>query len=333
MSAEQITRAGSVTVLISTHNRADLLDRTLRHLNEARRPPGWSVDILVVANACTDATHALMARRSEGRAAPGVGNALPLRWLAEPNAGKSHALNRAIPMLHSEIVAFVDDDHRVDVSYLDNLCRASAEYPHADILCGRIFPDWDGTEPAWVHDDGPYRIFPLPVPRYDLGDRPLSSPQEQAIPGGGNLVLRTWLFAEVGEFSTRYGPVGHNLGGGEDQEWVKRAMGRGARLQYVPDIVQYHYVDPARLKLGYLLRKAFERSASVVRLSADARDRRFIPRYMLRKVAGHACIALLPGDWKKQRFHLVRAAASLGEIKGHLQARRDRSGPSAEAVR
>lgn len=325
--------SGSVTVLISSHNRADLLERTLRYLNEARRPHGWSVDILVVANACTDATHTLLTRCSEEHATPGANNSLPLRWLAEPTAGKSHALNSAIPMLRSQIVAFVDDDHRVDVSYLDSLCRASVAYPQADILCGRILPDWDGTEPAWVHDDGPYRIFPLPVPRYDLGDRPLSSPQEQAIPGGGNLVLRTRLFARVGKFSTNYGPVGHNLGGGEDQEWVKRAMEAGARLQYVPDIVQYHYVDPSRLKLGYLLRKAFERSASVVRLAADASDQRFIPRYMLRKVAEHACIALIPRGWKKQRFHMVRAAASLGEIKGHLQARRDRVGRSAKAAR
>jgi glycosyltransferase involved in cell wall biosynthesis len=178
----------TLTVLIATHDRAELLERALRHLNEARRPEAWNVEILVVANACTDATHQLMARypgdprgRSEGR------EALPLRWLAESIPGKSHALNRAIPLLASELVAFVDDDHRVDVGYLENLCRASAAYPQADILCGRILPDWDGTEPAWVHDNGPYRIFPLPVPRYDLGDRPLSSPHEKAVPGGGNL--------------------------------------------------------------------------------------------------------------------------------------------------
>ena len=54
----------TLTVLISTHDRAALLERALRHLNEARRPPGWAVEILVVANACTDATHELLARYS-----------------------------------------------------------------------------------------------------------------------------------------------------------------------------------------------------------------------------------------------------------------------------
>jgi len=52
----------TLTVLISSHNRAGLLKRTLRYLNEARRPAGWSVDVLVAANACTDGTHALLDR-------------------------------------------------------------------------------------------------------------------------------------------------------------------------------------------------------------------------------------------------------------------------------
>ena len=102
-----------------------------------------------------------------------------------------------------------------------------------------------------MHDNGPYRIYPLPVPRYDLGDRPLASPQETTTPGGGNLVLRTELFDTVGDFSTVYGPVGRGLGGAEDHEWVLRAIAAGAVVQYVPEIVQYHFVDPGRLQLGY----------------------------------------------------------------------------------
>jgi len=319
----------SLIVLISTHNRVALLERTLHYLNEARHPRDWRVEILVVANACSDQTHGALRNYLEKvatPAAPPLTGPLTLRWLAEPTPGKSHALNRALPLLTSDLVAFVDDDHRVDAMYLENACNAFRTYPDADIFCGRIIPDWDGTEPSWVHDKGPYRIYPLPVPRYDLGNQPLASPHERAIPGGGNLVLRTALFAKVGDFSTEYGPVGHNLSGGEDQEWVKRAIAAGARLQYVPDIVQYHYVDHLRLELGYLLRKAFERSASVVRLSDGPVNPRLIPPYMIRKVAQHGLAAIVSANRQVRRFHLVRTAASLGEIKGHLQARRDRGG-------
>ena len=315
----------SLTVLISSHNRASLLDRTLRYLNEARHPADWTVDALVVANACTDRTHTLLdlyacaASDSATR-----GSRLRLRWVAEPRMGKSHALNCAIPLLTSQRVAFVDDDHRVDAAYLESICSAAESYPEADILCGRILPDWDGSEPAWVHDNGPYRIYPLPVPRYDLGDRALASPHETATPGGGNLVLRTTLFDKVGDFSTVYGPVGRGLGGAEDHEWVLRAIAAGARVQYVPEIVQYHYVDSARLKLGYLVRKAYERSASAVRLGGTGNAGGLVPAYMIRKTAVYSLAAMTSVGPQQRRFRLVRLAASLGEIKGYVHAQIDK---------
>lgn len=316
----------TLTVLISSHNRAGLLGRTLRYLNEARHSDSSTVDVLVAANACTDGTHTMLDRYvSTASNSETPGRRLRLRWVAEPRMGKSHALNCAIPLLNSTWVAFVDDDHRVDDAYLESICAAAQTYPKADILCGRILPDWDGSEPAWVHDNGPYRIYPLPVPRYDLGDRPLDSPHEIATPGGGNLVLRTALFDRVGEFSTAYGPVGRGLGGAEDHEWVLRAIAAGARVQYVPQIVQYHYVDLERLKLGYLVRKAYERSASAVRVVGRGNGKGLVPAYMVRKVAGYSLAALTSAKPLQRRFHVVRLAASLGEIKGHVQARLDQS--------
>jgi len=318
----------TLTVLISSHNRAGLLRRTLRYLNEARRPEGWSVDVLVAANACTDGTHALLDRYVlDSPNAPAEPALLKLRWVAEPRMGKSFALNCAIPLLLSERVAFVDDDHRVDPGYLQNVCRAAEIYPEADILCGRILPDWDGSEPAWVHDEGPYRIYPLPVPRYDLGDRPLASPHEVTTPGGGNLVLRTLLFDRVGDFSVAYGPVGRGLGGAEDHQWVLRAISAGAKVQYVPDIVQYHYVDPTRLKTAYVVRKAYERSASAVRVGGASDDQVIIPGYMIRKAAEYSFAVLASVSEEQRRFHLVRLAASLGEIKGRVRARLDQAPP------
>jgi GT2 family glycosyltransferase len=315
---------GSLAVLIATHNRVDLLQRTLRHLNEARRPAGWAIEILVAANACTDRTHSVLDRYvRSGAGLPRPEARLPLRWVAEPRAGKSHALNCAAPLLRAERTAFVDDDHRVDAGYFEAIARAAADYPDADILCGRILPDWDGSEPAWVHDDGPYRIYPLPVPRYDLGPQPIRSPQDQVTPGGGNLVLRTSLFARVGDFSTAYGPVGRGLGGAEDHEWVLRAVAAGAVIQYVPDIVQYHYVDQTRLRLRYLVQKAYERSASAVRLKGTGGHGGLVPRYMIRKSMQYGLAAAVASGEQQRRFYLVRLAASLGEIKGHFRASLD----------
>jgi len=324
----------TLTVLISTHNRAELLGRTLHYLNRARVPSDWNVDILVIANACTDGTHALLQRYVATTRGPGDGDSrLPLRWQAEPTPGKSHAQNRALPLLRAERTAFVDDDHRVDAGYLESVCRAASSHPDVEILCGRILPDWDGSEPAWVHDQGPYRIYPLPVPRYDLGDAPVESPQEIATPGGGNWIVRTDLLARVGPFATTIGPVGRGLGGSEDKEWYWRAIKRGARALYLPEIVQYHFVDPTRLTLGYAMRKAFERTAGAVRVGGETLGAARLPAYMVRKVAQNAVALITSGSAAKRRFHCVRLAGALGEIKGHWQARRERAsgtGPVCE---
>lgn len=303
----------SLTVLICTHDRASLLARALDSLDAAERPAGWSVDILVAANACRDGTHDLLGRRATA-AAP----ALPLAWFAEPVPGKSNALNSAMPRIEGDVVAFVDDDHRVDAGYLTAICEAAEAYPTADLYCGRILPDWDGTEPAWVHDTGPYRIYPLPVPRFDQGPAARELTPDQAIPGGGNLALRTPWLQRVGRFAIELGPTGHDLGGSEDLDWVLRALRLGARLRYVPGMVQYHYVDTSRLALGYMVRKAYKRTASTVRVEPRPAGGARVPRYLFRKVAVYGFNALTALNAARRRFFLVRTAAALGEISGHL---------------
>lgn len=324
--APKMTDMPSLTVVICTHNRAGLLDKALASLNAAERPQGWAVDILVAANACSDGTHALLDAYRKQAADRGC---LPLAWFAEPTPGKSHALNNALPRLAGDLVAFVDDDHRVDAGYLEAVCAAATVHPQAGLFCGRILPDWDGSEPPWVHDQGPYRIYPLPVPRFDLGDTSRQVTPDLAIPGGGNLFLRTEWLGRVGRFSTDLGPTGHDLGGSEDMEWVLRAWQLGAQLQYVPAAVQYHYVDTTRLTLPYIIRKAYKRTASTVLLDPKLQGCK-PPRYLYRKLAGHVLAALTAVGQAKRRFFLVRTAATLGEFAGYRQ--RGKRCPPAHAA-
>jgi arylsulfatase A-like enzyme/glycosyltransferase involved in cell wall biosynthesis len=303
----------ALTVLICTHNRAELLERVLASLNAARRP-AMPVHILVVANACSDETvvrmHAYLAQQAER-------HWLPLQVIEEPTPGKSHALNTAISQLGTELTAFVDDDHRVDANYLKAIERAAQAFPDAGLYCGRILPDWDGTEPDWVHDDGPYKIYPLPVPRYDQGARSrVITAEEGPIPGGGNLIVRKRVFEQTGLFSTELGPQGHDLGGGEDSEYVLRALHRGETCRYTPEIAQYHYVDSERLNLGYLLKKSYQRTRSTSRLVGDGS----VPLYMWRKVTEYGVRCVFSPRWVRRRFYLVRLAAALGEVRGRREA-------------
>lgn len=301
-------------VVICTHNRRALLEKTLDSLDAARRPEGCAVEVLVVANACIDDTATCLAGRAQRAAEV---NGLPLRWAEEATPGKSHALNTAIGLTsNADALALVDDDHRVDTGYLTNICRALGEHADATMFCGRIQPDWDGREPAWAHDEGPYRIYPLPVPRYDQGPTAKRIGLDGKFPGGGNLILRRDVFSRIGGFSIDLGPKGHDLLGGEDSEFVLRALTAGETLQYVPEILQYHYVDTARFSLGYVLQKSYQRSRSVARVHyADGS----IPKYLWRKLGTHLGAAVFSLNWARTRFYLVRLASTLGDIRGRAE--------------
>jgi glycosyltransferase involved in cell wall biosynthesis len=317
-----------LTVLICTHDRVALLESVLRSLNACQRPASGGAEILVVANACRDGTHAALEAYCERAARDGL---LPLTWLAEPAPGKSHALNRGAAALRSQWVAVVDDDHRVSDDFLMRIEQAIAAHPQASLLCGRILPDWDGREPAWVHDEGPYKVYPLPIPRQDFGDAPRELGVGGPIPGGGNQIIRVDVLRQLGPFSTALGPQGHDLGGGEDTEYMLRALAVGERLWYVPTIVQYHYVDLERLALPYLMRKAYQRSASAVALhGAAGGGARGVPMYLYRKLAGYALGAATALGAARRRFYLVRTAAALGEMAGHR--RLTKGGGAAQAA-
>ncbi len=314
----------TLTVLVCTHNRVELLGRVIASLDAARRPADWTVRLFVVANACTDGTHDFLAARAN------AGDGLPLAWIAEPVPGKSNALNRALPLLEDAVIAFVDDDHRVHTDYLAEIALAAGRWPEAGILCGRILPDWDGSEPQWVHDTGPHRIYPLPVPRYDQGDIDFDIDIDGPIPGGGNLAVRLNVIADTGPFSTELGPTGHDLGGSEDADWILRALRAGARLHYVPRMVQFHYVDTERLTLAYIARKGYQRSRSVTRVRSEHES---VPRYMWRKIATYGARLVFSWQAQARRFYLVRLASALGEASGiHDQVRRRRQRATLPAL-
>lgn len=303
-----------LTVVVCTHNRSDLLSRLLESLAAANLPVTGAVQVLVIANACSDDTP-----RALGEAEASLGQAgLKLRWAEEPRRGKSHALNRALTMLQGDAAVFIDDDHRVVSDFLINIERDLRENPRVNLLCGRILPDWDGSEPEWVHDDGPYRLYPPPVPVFDQGDLPRFIEQEPFKPGGGNLIIRLPLLTSLGRFSIDLGPDGHNLGGGEDSEFLQRALDSGERLLYRPNILQYHYADLARLRLNRLLQLSYQRSRASARIHAGAASG--APLFLWRKLADYALSAVFSLSSRRTRFYLVRSAAVLGEIRGLNEA-------------
>lgn len=300
-----------LTIVICTHNRAQLLARTLDALCALAPAKRLGMNVLVIANACSDGTREMVQgfqkRLGQDR----------LRFVEEPTPGKSFALNRALPLIEGDATAFVDDDQCPAPDFLAEIEKALDAYPDTQMFCGRLIPEWTGAEPKWIHDVGPYRIYPPPIPADDAGPAPLQIGPDGWIPAGGNLIVRTEVFPLVGGFNTKLGPTGHNLGGGEDQEFILRCLRAGMKLQYWPGILQFHYVDPERLTVRYLIRKSYERTRAAVLLSASGD---VVPLYLWRKLATYAAAAITSLDAARTRFYLIRLAAALGELSATREA-------------
>lgn len=302
-----------IEVVTCTHNREALLLRMLGSLLRVRRPESMQLLITVVANNCQDNTLESLQRLQNNIAE----HDCEIRVMQEPTPGKSHALNLALSHAKGDWLCFIDDDHRIDEGYFDSVVRAVSTFPDATAFCGRIIPDWDGSEPQWAHRADQYAIYPLPVPRYDKGDESQAIGFQDGLPGGGNIVLKRSALAGVGLFSTKLGPVGHNLVGAEDLDFMRRFLSRGNRLFYLSGMVQYHWVDASRFTLRYVANKAYLRSKDTTLVKQP--DATHVPRYLIRKLAGYLLRLLWPIPFDRARFFTVRVAATLGEIQGFKQ--------------
>ncbi len=300
-----------VSIIICTHNRASLLRQALLSLYDMGLPEGCAAEIIVADNASTDATPAIIDEFSRL-------NKFQLKYLFESRLGKTFALNMAIFKASGDVIALVDDDHIISNGYLRAVCQAIQDSSSYNIFCGRVLPGWDGTEPEWVHDNIRYPIRPFPVPCFDLGETRIEIEIEKDgifIPGAGNLVIRKELFQKIGYFSENIGPKGHNLSGGEDIEFLRRALKNGEKILYIPDILQHHQVDQINFTLSYIIKKAYQRSMASYRFLL-LQGAGGIPKYLFRQSAERFLKALFTFDMNARRYYLVRLAAVIGEIVG-----------------
>jgi glycosyltransferase involved in cell wall biosynthesis len=112
----------TVTVVIPTYNRADLLEEALVSVAQQSVPP---TEVIVVDDGSTDNTEAVMA-------SPGAG----VRYIRQANAGPATARNVGLSNATSEFIALLDSD---DLWPSDRLARQHElldRSPHLDVVFG-----------------------------------------------------------------------------------------------------------------------------------------------------------------------------------------------------
>jgi glycosyltransferase involved in cell wall biosynthesis len=226
-----------VSVVLCTWNRAALLDGALTALlNQHDAPPH---EILVVDNASPDASCTLIQRYA---------SRFPrVRYIYEPRQGLSFARNAAVRAARGSIVAFTDDDVRVDRVWMARLAEAFTSWPAAACVGGPVLPQWPEPAPAWLT---PRLWAPLGI--QDYGSEPFRVDAERPVCLiGANLAFRRAALDAIGEFNPAVQRIGDTGGSTEDHELHLRLWRAGLHGMYVPELRATAVVLPDRLRKAH----------------------------------------------------------------------------------
>ena len=231
-------------VILSSHNRANSLARTLESFAAADRQ-GLRIRVLVVDNNSTDSTRCVVER---------IAGRLPIRYLFEPQAGKSKALNRALSEREpARCVMFTDDDVEIEDQTLQNIMRALERWPRHDVFGGRVVMAWPTQNvPRWAHTlYEQQKAFP----HLDYGDTEKLFPAGR-YPIGPNFWVRGEALTNELRFDESIGPPPARPIMGEDTSFLISLEKAGHPIVYVPDVAVHHHLQPEYLVPRNALKRA-----------------------------------------------------------------------------
>jgi glucosyl-dolichyl phosphate glucuronosyltransferase len=265
----------NISVILCTFNRCRLLPAALDSIAASNMPAGVTWEVLVVDNNSTDQTRDVVEAFSRQ-------HPRRFRYLFEPRAGKSYALNAGIAAAKGDILAFVDDDVTVATEWLRNLTAPFRDGGFAG-TGGRVVPHWTTPIPDWLSDDG--WMLAGPLVSFDRG--PEGCVLDES-PVGTNMAFLRRVFDQYGVFRLDLGPSPHNEIRNEDSEFARRLLGAGERIFYVPSAVVHHPVTEDRLNRRYFLAWWFDKGRSEIREQGVPRNTplfRGVPIYLFRRLA------------------------------------------------
>ena len=196
------------------------------------------IELIVVDNGSTDGTARLV--KAFARLA-----GFPVIVVSEPRIGLSNARNTGVKHASGEILAFTDDDCRLQADFFAMLARVFARQDAPAILGGRV-----------LHGD------PTDAPFSIKTDEQAARLDARTHPGGFllgcNMAIHRKVFETVGLFDPLFG-AGAPFSASEETDFIYRAYRAGFAVEYQPDPTVSHFhgrktaEEIRRLSHGYFV--------------------------------------------------------------------------------
>ncbi|HEX3053268.1 MAG TPA: glycosyltransferase family A protein [Aggregatilineaceae bacterium] len=232
----------TISVVICTFNRADLLAGAIASLCQQTLPPE-QYEIIVVDNASTDGTCQLVTALTDRYPSHTI------VYLYEGQLGLGYARNTGFKQAQGVYVAYMDDDALLPEDWLSKSIQLLQTTPQPMCVGGKILPFYTTPKPDWFKDSYATATW---------GEEPRLLRRGESFSGSNMIWRRTALEASPG-FDVHVGVKGHTLSLGEetilfDQFWQQMEQ---PVFYYAPDLIVQHWVPPFKMKAAYKLKRQF----------------------------------------------------------------------------
>jgi GT2 family glycosyltransferase len=222
-----------LTVVICTRGRAHGLGRALAALSAQTDP---DFDVLVVDNAPEEDV--------ETRAVVDGAPLARCRYVHEPTPGLSHARNRGLAEVRTELLAWLDDDELADGALVHWVRQGFAHPSRPDAVCGVMLPAELATEAQVRFEQygGFNKGRGLDPVVLRVGTDTVRS-SLYPIPNfgaGGNMAFKTAALHAVGGFDPLLG-AGTLTHGGEETKVLANLLRAGSAVLHWPPAITWHY--------------------------------------------------------------------------------------------
>ncbi|NOK63692.1 MAG: glycosyltransferase [Chloroflexi bacterium AL-W] len=222
-----------ISIIIPTRERPESLIITLKDLMDLNYP---HYEVIVVDNAPTSEATAEVVRQfiHSGR----------VRYVREECPGIEWARNRGVAEAKSDIVAFTDDDVRVDRHWLIAIAQAFECDHNVACVTGLTLPaELEAPSQLWFEQFGGFnKGFSRRI--YDLEQH---KPDDRLFPytagkfgSGVNMAIRTSVLRKLSGFDPSLG-AGSSARAGGDIDLYFRIVTRGYQLVYEPNAIIHHF--------------------------------------------------------------------------------------------